>query len=57
MNKFIFKIACFFAIIIAIDLISGIVFPYLVANAKGGDNGRNNYIDLKTNEDILIFGS
>ena len=57
MKKFIFKIACFFVIIIAIDLISGIVFPYLVANAKGGDNGRNNYIGLKTNEDILIFGS
>ena len=37
MKKFIFKIACFFAIIIVIDLISGIVFPYLVANAKGGE--------------------
>lgn len=57
MKKFILKVACFFAIVVAIDIIAGMVFPYLVANAKGGDNGRNNYICLETNEDILIFGS
>ena len=57
MKKFILKVACFFAIVVAIDIIAGVAFPYLVANAKGGDNGRNNYICLKTNEDILIFGS
>ena len=57
MKKFILKVACFFAIIVVIDLIAGVVFPYLVANAKGGDNGRNNYICFKTNEDVLIFGS
>ena len=57
MKKFIIKVACFFIIVALIDCIAGIVFPYLVSNAKGGDNGRNNYICLKTNEDILIFGS
>lgn len=57
MKKFIIKVACFFAMIALIDCIAGIVFPYLVSNPKGGDNGRNNYICLKTNEDILIFGS
>ena len=57
MKKFIVKLACFFVVVAAIDYMAGIVFPYLVAHAKGGDNKRNNYICLETNEDILIFGS
>ena len=57
MKKFIVKVACLFIIVIAIDYSAGVVFPYLVAHAKGGDNKRNNYICLETNEDILIFGS
>ncbi len=57
MKKFIVNVACFFVIVVVIDIIAGVVFPFLVANAKGGDNKRNNYICLETNEDILIFGS
>ena len=34
MKKFIVKVACLFIIVIAIDYSAGVVFPYLVANAK-----------------------
>ncbi len=57
MKKYIIKICIFFFIIVLIDFVSGIVFGYLGAHVKGGDNFRNNYIMDKVNEDILIFGS
>lgn len=36
---------------------AGLLFPFLVSNAKGGDNWRNNYICNDIKEDVLIFGS
>lgn len=57
MKKFLFKITIFLVIIIIIDIIAGLLFPFLVSNAKGGDNWRNNYICNDTREDVLIFGS
>lgn len=39
------------------DYIAGCILGYFQQNAISGDNGRNNYICNKTNEDILIFGS
>lgn len=57
MKKFLFKITIFLVSIIIIDTIAGLLFPFLVSNAKGGDNWRNNYICNDTKEDVLIFGS
>lgn len=57
MKKFLFKITIFLVSIIIIDTIAGLLFPFLVCSAKGGDNWRNNYICNDTKEDVLIFGS
>lgn len=55
--EYITKLALFFLLLFVVDRIAGKAFSYMVANAKGGDNGRNNYICNQTNEDVLVFGS
>lgn len=57
MKKFLLRVIIFLACLFIVDMVAGMVFPWLVSKAKGGDNWRNNYICDKTNEDILIFGS
>lgn len=57
MKKFLLKIVLFFAILLALDRLSGYVFSYLSDNSKGGYTGHYHYLVDKTNEDILIFGS
>ena len=57
MKRFLIQIGIFFLLITVIDVIAGKTFSYFVDHAKGGDNGRNNYICNETSEDILIFGS
>ena len=57
MKRFILRLVIFAACLVAVDLLTGGVFPRLVDAAKGGDNWRNNYICNETSEDILIFGS
>lgn len=57
MKRFIFQIIVFFAIIFVIDIATGKVCEYLQSHAKGGDNGRNNYICNQVDADILVFGS
>lgn len=57
MKKFLFKTTLFFCLLIGIDRGAGIGFSYMVAHAKGGDNGRNNYICNQADEDVLVFGS
>ena len=57
MKQFLIKIGIFFVLVVAADFLLGAAFTSLVARATEGDNGRNNYICDKTNEDILIFGS
>lgn len=57
MKAFIKKITLFAALLMAIDFLLGESFSHMVANARGGDNGRNNYICDKVDADILIFGS
>ena len=57
MKKFLFRIVLFFALILVVDVIVGKILAYMVDNAKGGDNGRNNYICNIVNTDVLVFGS
>lgn len=57
MGKFLIKVFIFACFIFAVDSLAGVIFPKLVAGAKGGDNWRNNYICEKADEDILIYGS
>lgn len=57
MKKFVVRLIIFGIIILAIDVIVGNVFSYMLTHAKGGDNGRNNFICNEVNSDILIFGS
>lgn len=57
MQKFLFKTVLFFVLIAIIDVFSGKTFAYLIENAKGGDNWRNNFICNSLRDDILVFGS
>ena len=57
MKKYLIKIVFLFLIIIVIDIVSGKVFGYMLEHAKGGDNGRNNFIMNQVNDEILVFGS
>lgn len=57
MKKFLFGTVSFLLIAVIIDIACGQIFAYFVNHAKGGDNGRNNYICNKVEEDILVFGS
>ena len=57
MQKFLSKTLLFFTIVVIIDVLSGILFAYLVKHANGGENWRNNCICDSVNDDILIFGS
>lgn len=57
MKKYLVQIVVFFALAFAIDVVAGKVFAYMVENAKGGTNGRNNTLCGKVDADILVFGS
>lgn len=57
MVKFLIKTVLFLLLLFIIDCVAGKTFTYMVAHAKGGDNGRNNYICNQVNADILVFGS
>lgn len=57
MKKFLFGTTLFLLVAVIIDIACGQICAYLVHHAKGGDNGRNNYICNEVKEDILVFGS
>lgn len=57
MKKFLFGTFLFFALVFVADVVAGKILAYMVDNAKGGDNGRNNFICNTVNADILVFGS
>lgn len=57
MKKYIIKLSLFFLLTIIVDVIAGKTFSYLVDHAKGGDNGRNNFICNEVNQAVLIMGS
>lgn len=57
MKKFLSGTVLFLLIAVILDIACGQMCSYLVNHAKGGDNGRNNYICNKVEEDILVFGS
>lgn len=57
MTRFITKTFLFVLFICGIDIVLGKVFEHMHQNAIGGYIYRYNYIQNKTSEDILIFGS
>lgn len=57
MKKFIYKVVAFFLGLVILDAVIGLTARYLVAHAKGGDTGLNNYICHKMEEQCIIFGS
>lgn len=57
MKKHLIKILLFLLIIVAIDVLTGLVCSRLTAMARGGDTARNEYICNGTSEDILVMGS
>lgn len=57
MKKFLIKLMWFLTILTVVDRLVGTTFSSLLANAKGGNNARNNYINDSTTHDVLIFGS
>ena len=57
MIKFLLRTISFFVCIFIIDFFAGKCLSIMVKHAKGGDNGRNNYICDVVESDVLIFGS
>lgn len=57
MKKFLLNLACFCALLVVADLLSGTLVSHMLRHAKGGDNGRTNYIVDQADEDLLVFGS
>ena len=57
MKRFVSNILLFFALIAIIDIISGGMFSYLRANAKGGGEKEFSNLFDKDNHEVLILGS
>lgn len=57
MRKFVSKVVLFLLGLVVIDALVGVGARYLVAHARGGDTGLNNYICHRMKEECIIFGS
>ncbi len=57
MNKFLFKVLLFFALVVVMDFAWGFVFSWLRTHAKGGSTANCEYIANYSNDDVVIFGS
>ena len=57
MKRFFIKIAVFVLCIIILDVLSGVVFSFFRAHAKGGTTQEANYIAEQCDADILVLGS
>lgn len=57
MKKFLLKIGLFLLALLVVDRAFGMVFSYMMNNARGGYIGHHRYVTDKLNEDVLIFGS
>lgn len=57
MKRFILKISAFLILFAFVDFSIGKVLRCAESHARGGKSERNYYINHKTNEDILFFGS
>ena len=57
MNKFILKVALFFALVVVMDFAFGQFFSLLRAHAKGGSTANCEYIANRSEDDIIILGS
>ena len=57
MKRFLLKLSAFVIGLVIIDVIVGQVFSFMIAEAKSGDNLRNNYIIDGNQSDIVVLGS
>ena len=57
MKSFFIKITVFVLCIIIVDVLSGVVFSFFRAHAKGGTTLEANYIAEQCDADILVLGS
>ncbi len=57
MRKYLFKIFIFLALVVVADLLGGMFFRYWYGRIDAGAIGKEQYIGLQANEDLLIFGS
>lgn len=57
MGRLLYKVFLFAGIAVVLDFSIGFILDYMLDRAKGGLDARNNYICLKTHEDVLIMGS
>lgn len=57
MKKFISKVLLFLLGLVVADVLVGVGARYLIAHAKGGDTGLNNYICHRMQGGCIIFGS
>lgn len=56
-RKFFFKLFLLLAAVVVIDFGIGIVFDRLNSRAKGGNTGRLEYVNSRSDESVLVFGS
>lgn len=57
MKKFVIRIIIFCCLLVAIDIVAGYGFRYLVKHAKSGYTRRGNEIIAEMTDDIIILGS
>lgn len=57
MIRFLRKLALFAIIILAIDILAGVVFSHWLTNITSGVLGNDNYICYHCKDDVLVFGS
>ena len=57
MKKFIAKVMLLLLIVVSVDHLFGLCMQYAVNQIQIGGMGRDNYICMRANEDLLIFGS
>lgn len=57
MKRFLIQLSCFLVLTAVSDLCVGKLLRYAEAHATGGDTERIFHINIRSNEDVLIFGS
>ena len=57
MKRFLFQLSTFLVLFAAVDFCMGKLLQYGESHATGGDTERVYYINNKSHEEMLIFGS
>ncbi len=56
-RRFFTTLSVLLLLVVGIDFAIGVGADWLLNHAKGGDTGRHHYINRRSREDVLVFGS